>query len=95
MYRRQPHGFKTRLSGRGFHILVRNTSFPSPTDVGSHSACVRVVDTPYLSVCSFLLFSVSPHFAEFVRLFSFELKTVLASSEDCWWEYGIDRENDF
>ena len=37
MYRRQPHGFKTRLLGRGFHTLIRYVSFPSPTDVGSHN----------------------------------------------------------
>ena len=28
--------FKTRLIRRSFHILVRNTLFPSTTDVGSH-----------------------------------------------------------
>ena len=37
MYRRQPHDFKTYQLGRGFHTLVRNVSFPSPTDVGSHN----------------------------------------------------------
>ena len=36
-YHRQPHSFKTRLLGRGFHTLIRNVSFPSPTDVGSHN----------------------------------------------------------
>ena len=29
--------FKTRLLGRGNHTLIRNVSFPSPTDVGSHN----------------------------------------------------------
>ena len=29
--------FKTRLLGRGFHILIKNVSFSSPTDVGSHN----------------------------------------------------------
>ena len=29
--------FKTRLLGRGFHTLIRNVSFPSPTKVGSHN----------------------------------------------------------
>ena len=29
--------FKTRLLGRGFHTLVKNASFSSPTDVGSHN----------------------------------------------------------
>ena len=29
--------FKTRMLGRGFHILIRNVSFPSPIDVGSHN----------------------------------------------------------
>ena len=28
---------KTRLLGRGFHSLIKHTSFPSPTDVGSHT----------------------------------------------------------
>ena len=26
-----------RILGRGFHTLIRNASFPSPTDVGSHN----------------------------------------------------------
>ena len=28
--------FKTRLLERGFHTLIKNVSFSSPTDVGSH-----------------------------------------------------------
>ena len=32
---RQPHSFKTRLLGGGFHTLIRTTSFPSPTNVRS------------------------------------------------------------
>ena len=35
--RYQLHGFKTCLLGRGFHTLIRNISFPSPTNVGSHN----------------------------------------------------------
>ena len=36
---RLPHKvFKTRLLRRGFHTLIKNVSFPSPTDVGSHIA---------------------------------------------------------
>ena len=31
-----PQGFKTRLLERGFYILIRNVSFLSLTDVGSH-----------------------------------------------------------
>ena len=27
--------FKTRLLGRGFHTLIKNVSFPTPTNVGS------------------------------------------------------------
>ena len=37
MYRRQPYRFKTCLLGRGFHIPIKNASFSSPTDVGSHN----------------------------------------------------------
>ena len=29
--------FKTCLLGRGFHILIKNVSFSSPTDVGFHN----------------------------------------------------------
>jgi len=29
--------FKTRLLERGFHSLIKNNSFSSPTDVGSHN----------------------------------------------------------
>ena len=29
--------FKTRLLGRGFHTLIKNVSFSSPTDMGSHN----------------------------------------------------------
>ena len=29
--------FEMRLLGRGFHTLIRNASFPSPTDLGSHN----------------------------------------------------------
>ena len=29
--------FKTRLMGKGFHTLIKNASFSSPTDVGSHN----------------------------------------------------------
>ena len=32
-YCRQLHSFKTSILERGFHILIRNTSFLSPTDV--------------------------------------------------------------
>ena len=32
-----PRGFKTRLLRRGFHTLIRNVSFPSPTNVGYHN----------------------------------------------------------
>ena len=28
----------TRLLGRGFHVVIRNVSFLSPTDVGSHNS---------------------------------------------------------
>ena len=37
-YRHQPHGFKTYLLVRGFHILISNASFPSPIDVRSHNS---------------------------------------------------------
>ena len=36
-YHGQPHGFKTCLLERGFHSLVSNVLFLSPTDVGSHN----------------------------------------------------------
>ena len=29
--------FKTCLLGRGFHTLIKNVSFSSPTDMGSHN----------------------------------------------------------
>ena len=29
--------FKTCLLGRGFHTLIKNVLFPSPTDMGSHN----------------------------------------------------------
>ena len=29
--------YKTHLLGRGFHTLIKNVSFSSPTDVGSHN----------------------------------------------------------
>ena len=32
-----PQGFKTCLIGRGFHTLIRNASFSSPTNMGSHN----------------------------------------------------------
>ena len=32
-----PQGCKTCLLGRDFHTLIRNVSFPSSTDVGSHN----------------------------------------------------------
>ena len=31
-----PQSFKTHLIGSGFHTLIRNASFSSPTNVGSH-----------------------------------------------------------
>ena len=35
-------GFKTCLLRRGFHILINNALFSSPTDVGSHNhICIR------------------------------------------------------
>ena len=34
-YCRRPHSLKTRLLGRGFHTLIRNVLFPSPTNMGS------------------------------------------------------------
>ena len=35
-YRRQPHGFKTRLLGRDFYTFIK-VSFSFPTNVGSHN----------------------------------------------------------
>ena len=32
-----PPDFKTHPLGRGFHTFIRNVSFPSLTDVGSHN----------------------------------------------------------
>ena len=32
-----PQGFENALLGRGFHALVKNTSFSSPTNVRSHN----------------------------------------------------------
>ena len=44
-----PQGFKTRLLGRGFHTLVRNAFFPTPTDVGTHSlSSVIVYSKPFV-----------------------------------------------
>ena len=37
MYCCQLHGFKMRLLGKGFHTLIRNALFPSPTDVRSRN----------------------------------------------------------
>ena len=37
IFYRQSQGFKARMLGRGFHTLIRNVSFPSPTDVESHN----------------------------------------------------------
>ena len=36
-FRASPQGFKTRLLGRRFHTLIKNVSFPFPTNVGSHN----------------------------------------------------------
>ena len=51
-----PHGFKTRLLGRGFHTLIRNVSFPSPTEVGSHNgAMFSVTDEDHkIPLCQLL-----------------------------------------
>ena len=52
--------FKTWLLGRGFHTLVRNASFPSPTDLGSHNLpplgaqCFRWHTARYLTLISFV-----------------------------------------
>ena len=36
-FRASPQGFKMRLLRRGFHTLIKNASFPSLTNVGSHN----------------------------------------------------------
>ena len=36
-FRGSPKVFKTRLLGRGFHTFIKNVSFYSPTNVGSHN----------------------------------------------------------
>ena len=36
-YRHLPRGFKTRILERGFHTLIRNASFSSPTNVGPNN----------------------------------------------------------
>ena len=41
-----PHGFKMRLLRRGFHTLIRNASFASPTDVGSHNPSTLEAQRP-------------------------------------------------
>ena len=35
-----PQSFKTHMLGRGFHTLIKNTSFSSPPNVRSHKVCV-------------------------------------------------------
>ena len=40
--------FKTRLLEKSFHTLIKNVSFSSPTDVGSHSDGVESIFTPKL-----------------------------------------------
>ena len=37
--------FKTRLLERGFHTLLKNVSFSSPTDVGSHERLMSHLKT--------------------------------------------------
>ena len=36
-FQASPHGFKMHLIGRGFHTLIKNAAFSSPTDVRSHN----------------------------------------------------------
>ena len=46
-FRYSPQGFKTRLLGRGFHTLINNASFSSPTDVGSHNPPIIGAQRPH------------------------------------------------
>ena len=45
LFRTSSQSFKTRQLGRGFHTLVRNASFPSPTNVESHRILVCMFST--------------------------------------------------
>ena len=37
-FRASPQGFQKASAKDNFHTLIKNVSFPSPTDVGSHNA---------------------------------------------------------
>ena len=37
LFRASPQGFKTRLLGEGFHTLLKDVLFSSPTNVGHHN----------------------------------------------------------
>ena len=49
--------FKMYLLGRGFHTLIKNVSFPSPIDVGSHNIHVKFYDcmSCYVMLCYAML----------------------------------------
>ena len=53
-----PARFKMRLLGRGFHTLIKNVSFPSPTDVGSHTYTVTL-SLPIISSLELMLAACS------------------------------------
>ena len=62
-------GLKTLLLGRGFHTFIKNVSFSSPTDVGSHIGCFQKI--------TFELKSGLPDpFLQFSR-FSFRCRLIL------------------
>ena len=70
-YRRQPHDFKTCLQSRGFHTLIRNVLFLSPTDVGSHNPPPSGAQRPRWHTPDVWLYTLckspSPPLADIVR----------------------------
>ena len=57
--------FKTRLPGRGFHTLIRNVLFSSPTEVGSH--ILSMCFCAKLAVTTLNIFEIQQCFPRVVR----------------------------
>ena len=42
MYRHQPNSFKMRQRGKDFYVFIKNASFISPIEVGSHKNFFKI-----------------------------------------------------
>ena len=87
--------FKTRLLGRGFHTLIKNDLYPSPTDVGSGNISVNCCSFSSLLQVAFRALRFAPPIVELGNKLTERMRTKgqylalhLRMEKDVWVRTG-------